>query len=380
MITDDRELAELFRARTASFPQPSPALFTVTMQRLDANASQGTAAADRAHVIARLRRTRFGALALSRSGAIAAAIAACIILAVTFSRHDTTQAPVALFEPAIAPKVDPSYDRSAPAAPMPKQINVNTLKSSSRTMSTNTGVPAAATESDAVANHVPDAAIARTESLGLLVRSVPDAIAAINGIAKTHGGMVIKIDDNAPDDPDSPRTATLSLTVAAPQLDAATTRILAIGAIQSRSATAEAIGDSIVDDQARLRNLRREETDLLRIMDRSGSVQSILDVESKLADVRGQIEQLTAHLANSNHRVATSQLDVTLTESKPAAAPATPSLGDHVTATWNAALRSIRGLGVSIVDGAIWVTAYLPVVLVAALIAAFVMYRRRSRF
>ena len=90
----------------------------------------------------------------------------------------------------------------------------------------------------------------------------------------------------------------------------------------------------------KLDRLSRSLKDLLHIMDRSGSVANVLTVETKLADVRGEIETLTAHLANSNHRVATTQIDVTLTEAVRQAAPATPSFGDHLNATRQAVMST----------------------------------------
>ena len=376
MITDDRDFAERFRARAATFPEPTPQLFTVTLHRLGTRTPHG------GNIVSRVTNVWLGISKMLRGGILAAAAVACLVLAVSFNKHDTTLQPVALMERVTTAKVDPAYaPPSGAVAPAPKQIKINTLKTmSSASAETSSNTHDADGATAPAPPPAPDAAIARAETLALLVRSVPDSIAALNALARAHGGFVTKVEDNAPDDADSPRTAALSLTVAAPQLDTATTRILALGAIQSRSATAEAIGDSIVDDRARLRNLRREETDLLHIMDRSGSVASILDVESKLADVRGQIEQLTAHLATSNHRVATAQIDITLTESKPAPTPAKPSLGDHVSATWNAALRSVIALGVGSIDFAIWVGAYLPLLLASASVAATIIYIRRSRF
>jgi Domain of unknown function (DUF4349) len=365
MMLDDRDLASRFRARAAQLPDPSPALFSVTMARVDALPQRSP----------RLVRSwkEFTGLRFAFAGGLAAALTfACVIGLVQLAPHN-----------AFAPRVEEVRMDVSPArgaaesviAPAPKMIKINTLKTNPSVRGGIAPEPPVASVADSDA-----AAIARAETLALLVRDVPFAIASLNAIARTNGGIVTTVDDSAPDDPNAPRTATLTLAVSAPKLDSATTRILALGAVQSRRATAEAIGDSIVDDRARLRNLRREERDLLHIMDRSGSVASILDVESKLADVRGQIEQLDAHLAGSNHRVATSQIDVTLTESRPTRAVASPSTGDHISATWNAALRSIAAFGIAVVDFGLWTAAYAPLWIVPAIAAGVLIFRWRSRF
>jgi hypothetical protein len=368
MILDDTDLARRFTARAATFPEPSGDLFARISQRIDTSA--------RAPFARVRRRVRFNG-----QFAMTAALAATFIIAAGAGIERLAQPP-ALQEKVETVRIDrmptapPASNVIAAPAPVPKQIKINTLKTAARSADGNdhgTGV------SEPAAPAPPDA-IARAETLGLLVRDVPSSIAALTAIARTNGGIVTNVNDTLPDDPSIARTATLSLTVAAARLDVANAKILALGSLQSRTGTAEAIGDSIVDDRARLRNLRREETDLLHIMDRSGTVESILDVESKLADVRGQIEQITAQLATSNHRVATSQIDITLTEARPTIVPATPTFGDHITATWSAALRSIVALAVSIADLAVWCAAYAPLWIVLAIVVALIIYRRRSRF
>ena len=69
-----------------------------------------------------------------------------------------------------------------------------------------------------------------------------------------------------------------------------------LGAVQSRNISAEDVGEKIVDFQARLSNLRRTESNLLKIMDKSGSVKDILSVAQELSRVREQIVRFTAQL------------------------------------------------------------------------------------
>ena len=65
---------------------------------------------------------------------------------------------------------------------------------------------------------------------------------------------------------------------------------------------ASAVDATIVDEEARLRNLRREEGDLRTLMDKGGKVDEILTVQQNLSDVRGQIEELDAQHQNDLHR------------------------------------------------------------------------------
>ena len=58
----------------------------------------------------------------------------------------------------------------------------------------------------------------------------------------------------------------------------------------------------IVDLEARIKNLRASETALQTIAANAVKVSDVLEVEARLTDVRGQIEQLTAQLVDLNDR------------------------------------------------------------------------------
>ena len=58
----------------------------------------------------------------------------------------------------------------------------------------------------------------------------------------------------------------------------------------------------IVDLEARIKNLRASETALQGIAANAAKISDVLDVEARLTDVRGQIEQLTAQLVDLNDR------------------------------------------------------------------------------
>lgn len=64
------------------------------------------------------------------------------------------------------------------------------------------------------------------------------------------------------------------------------------------------MADQLVDFEARLRNLRKTETTLLQIMERSGSITDVLKVSEAFSQTRQEAEQLTAQLANLKNRVA----------------------------------------------------------------------------
>lgn len=361
MLLDDRDLEQLFRARASALLDPAPELFERTLDRI-------AAPRPRANPIAAWWRR------LGLRGELGFAVGLVLIFSL-FVFGQFARGPAGVPERIEAIKID----KMPTPPPVPPTTRVAQEPPPAIHPFNSTARSGGPMEEPMAAKVLPPA-IARTATIALLVRDVPTALGAVDGIARRNGGLVTQLDDSVPAEAGEPRGATLTLLVDAGRLDHALASIAALGAQQARTTTAESIGDSIVDDRARLRNLQREETDLLHIMDRSGSVASILDVESKLADVRGEIERLNGELAEMNHRVATAQIDVTLTQTQVTAPPATPTLADHLGATWQAAQRSSLALATSLLDLIVWLTALAPFWAVAALVVAAIVWRSRSRF
>ena len=143
--------------------------------------------------------------------------------------------------------------------------------------------------------------------------------------------------DSNPRSTEATHEAKLDLEVPADRLESTLDRIGTAGTVQNRSIEAEDVDATIVDEEARLRNLRREEIDLRTLMDKGGKVSDILEVQQNLSEVRGQIEQLDAQHKNDLHRVATSTISVQITEDRPNASPVKSGPGARSTAPGTAA-------------------------------------------
>lgn len=68
-----------------------------------------------------------------------------------------------------------------------------------------------------------------------------------------------------------------------------------MGTVENQMITAEDVSDQLVDVQARLRNLRKSEEMVLKIMERSGSVGDVLKAANELSTIRESIERIDAH-------------------------------------------------------------------------------------
>jgi hypothetical protein len=152
------------------------------------------------------------------------------------------------------------------------------------------------------------AKIIRTGSLQL---EVTDVIAAINAGRSAIQGMGGYIGASQQYNDGESIVATISYRVPAERWEDALAALRALGTeVGEQTDTADVTGQ-IVDLDARIRNLRASESALVKHLSDSAKVADILEIESRLSEVRGQIEQLTAQKANLDDQVAYATLTVT---------------------------------------------------------------------
>lgn len=201
--------------------------------------------------------------------------------------------------------------------------------------------------------------IIRTGNMSLLVPDVEKTIARLQEIAQAQFGDVLALDDTTPSQPGERHIATLKLSVPQDRFAQTMDAIAKLGGVQTRSVAAEDVTNQIVDSQARLKNLRHTEEDLLRIMDRQGKVADLLDVQNQISSTRDEIEQLDAQLKSMQHRVAYSALSISLEDEIPAALVG-PGAGTQLGDSWQTALRDSKELALRIGAGVLRIVAFAP--------------------
>jgi hypothetical protein len=205
--------------------------------------------------------------------------------------------------------------------------------------------------------------IVKTGEITLEVEQVGEALGRVRALAVELGGYVGGSQAGTLDD-----RASLTIRIPAAAFDEAIARLHEMDAEVVAEATREQdVTGQVVDLEARIDNLRASETSYRELVARAERVEDILAVQSRLDEVRGQIEQLTAQLEAIEGQASLSTLTITLV---PKAAPIVEQ-----TEAWNPgaqldrALASLVGIGQGLLDGAIWfAVVWLPILLVLAAI------------
>jgi hypothetical protein len=224
----------------------------------------------------------------------------------------------------------------------------------------------------------PDREIVKTAQLGMIVENPRETVQKITQIAQDLKGVVTNSDIFENQGYQSGTRGELTVRVPVEKLESSLDqfRKLALKVTQD-SVSADDRTKQKVDLEARLKNLRASETQLLTIMKQAKNVSETLEVQRQLTEIRGQIESMTASLENLQGDAAMSTVFIHLS-TKPSDSPITGpeqlSLTEELKTAVKDALRIYRNLFISGVRLAILL---LPILVIFAVI--WTIWQRRAR-
>jgi hypothetical protein len=352
-----RALREALVDIEAQAAGPSPALQGIVMRAIDTPAAPTPA-------------RRFNFAWLHSKGFAGSGLLAMVALAAIFILHPTTQRAGEVTAPIVAPAVQDEMSAARTKSP------AGMAAASSAHFGEDVPKVPAPAPAPASADRAgkTQRSLARTGEIDLLVPDVPAALNRIQTLADTQFGAITGLQDDAPSAPGGTHTAKVTVSVPDDRFTHTLEALAGMGGVVSRSVTTEDLTDSIVDGDARLRNLRHEETDLLRIMDRSGKVEDILSVEEQLASTREAIEQLDAEQKAMRQRVSYATITVDLSDEKTTPV-AVPGAGAQLSDAWQGALHSVAACTLLLASMGLYLVAFAPYLIAIALLG-YVAYRR----
>ena len=150
----------------------------------------------------------------------------------------------------------------------------------------------------------------RTSSMDLIVKSPADSAEKIRQLAAKANGFLVSLDTYGGGDASS---ALLTIRVPGVKFDEIRAEIRKLGLrVETEKLEAQDVTKQYVDQAARLRNLRAQETQYLGILKQAKTVKDTVDVSEKLDEVRGEIEQQQAEFDALSEQVETVALTISL--------------------------------------------------------------------
>lgn len=200
--------------------------------------------------------------------------------------------------------------------------------------------------------------------LSVVVKSLDASTKSVTNIVKKQQGDILGFQNQKPPDSSVRQTATVDIRVPQEKLETTLDALAKLGSVQNRGLTAEDVTTQLVDSEARLKNLRKSEEMVLKIMERSGSVADVLKAAQELSKIRESIERIDAQLKSLRNQVAYSTINLTLEAAVSAQQDPEPSLGLRMQETWGKATHSVGELTLGLFALGIWMLAYSPYFLV----------------
>ncbi|WP_413167006.1 DUF4349 domain-containing protein [Capilliphycus salinus ALCB114379] len=196
--------------------------------------------------------------------------------------------------------------------------------------------------------------------LTLVVQSLNETLESVTALIQRQQGDILQFSESQPQSGLSRHTANLELRVPQDKLESTLDTLSELGTVENRSITAEDVSDQLVDIQARLRNLRKSEEMVLKIMERSGSVGEVLEVANQLSNIRDSIERLDAQFRNLQNQVAYSTISLNL--EAPVSAENQPqfNFGLQVGEAWGEASHAVTTFSFTLLSLALWLLAFTP--------------------
>lgn len=234
-------------------------------------------------------------------------------------------------------------------------------------------------EADGSYADIVDRQIIKTGEITIQVSAVATAIGTVRAMALEMGGYVGGSNAGGPED-----AATLTLRIPADRFDDTVARLHELdGKVMAEATREEDVTGQVVDLDARIRNLQASEAQYRALLQQATKIDDILTVQSRLDNVRGEIEQLQAQLDRLSKLAALSTITVTLV---PDEAPISSTAeGWDAGAILESAVAALVGLGQGLAAVAIWLVILgLPlavltgVVVLLGLRIAPAMRRRRA--
>lgn len=212
---------------------------------------------------------------------------------------------------------------------------------------------------------------AETEDLDALME-------ALNGKISGLGGYVEDQDSYNGSMYSSRRYRSASLTVRIPaeRVDEFTEEMSGIANVVSTNLSREDITLSYVATESRVKALQTEEARLLELMEQAETMADLLEIESRLTDVRYELENRASQLRLYDNQVDYATIYLSIDEVQEYTPVEEPTVWERISGGF---VSSIKGVGNGLLDLLVWVLAKSPYLVILGGITAGVVVLIKKR-
>jgi Flp pilus assembly protein TadB len=240
------------------------------------------------------------------------------------------------------------------------------------------GVGAAGPQANQAAPPVDSPAMSRKiiydAQVDMVVDNMDPIAKQVTSLVQEARGYIAE--ENTAGSPGSKRTLHWKIRVPVDQFEAFVQKVAALGELERTNRTSQDVTEQYYDIAARIKNKKAEEKTITKILDeRTGKLEDVLKVEVELSRVRGEIEQLEGkvRLLENLSALATLTLNVREREKYQPPPPVAADFPTQVARTWDSSIHRLIDLGKAVVLWAVDWAVWIPLLIVAALLAWIIL-------
>ena len=174
------------------------------------------------------------------------------------------------------------------------------------------------------------------------------------------------------------RSGELTVRIPAERMDEFTGNVAEKANVTYRSEDVDDITLTYVDTQSRVKALETEQTRLLELLEKAENMSDILAIESKLAEVRGDLESVTSQLRLYDNQVDYATVRLTVTQVTEYTVVEEQTVWERISTGF---VSNLKNMANGVVDFFVFLIVCLPLLIPVAVIAVIVILivRRRKK-
>lgn len=200
-----------------------------------------------------------------------------------------------------------------------------------------------------------------------LITSMNHTVSSMGGYIEESGisGRSIYSGENAT------RSAHLTVRIPAKELDEFITQVGTIGNITHRSERVRDVTLSYTDIESHKKSLTIEQERLWELLEKAESVDAIIALESRLSEIRYQLESYESQLRTFDNQIDYSTVNLSIDEVK----VFTPTAPDTITARIKKGFqKNLQNIGLDITNLFVWFVASIPFFLIWILVILLLFF------
>jgi len=228
-----------------------------------------------------------------------------------------------------------------------------------------------------ITSETPSRLVIKTGTINMVVKDIKDSAEKIIKYAEEKGGWVVS---SSITEREKVPSGSIIVRVPAESFDVAMNFFKGLAVRVTYEGTqGQDVTEEYVDLQSRLRNLEATETQLLKIMERSGKISEVLEVQRELTRTREEIERIKGRMQylEQNAKMATITINLALSEELLPIPPAEKWRPKYVLfQAWRSVISALRNISYLVIRILVYGIIWVPLVVIILGIRKFLRKKK----